>query len=109
MPSRARSLNTSGKVSFLPSLEVVKIIFWRRKSISATAYKCPENETQFRESESGSPETQFDPPAAALANRSSRLATMAAATSRHSTANPKADFFIARNSRYSRPKGAKHL
>ena len=96
MPSRANPLNTSGNVSFLPLLEVVKIIFWRRKSISATAYKCPENGTQFRETEPGGGETQFDPPPAAAENRPSRFAEVAIAATRHNPTNPKADFFIAR-------------
>jgi hypothetical protein len=44
----------------------------------------------------GSPETQFNPPAAALENRPSRFAKIANAATRHNTTNPKADFFIAR-------------
>ncbi len=50
MPARDRLLTTSGNVSLLPSSEIVKIIFCSRKSMSATAYRCPENEMHFKAS-----------------------------------------------------------
>lgn len=79
MPLRERLLKTSEKVSFLPLPEAVKTILCFRRSICATAYKCPENETHFKDSEPGRFETQFDVPAAALEDCHSCLAKMAIA------------------------------
>ena len=95
MPWAERLLKTSGNVSFLPSPAAVKTIFCFRKSICATAYMCPENETHFRDSEPGRFETQFDVPAAALEDCHSCPAKMAIAATKQRTSNQGARFFIA--------------
>src|SRR6267142_2564297 len=58
MPARDRLPTTSGNVSLLPSSEIVKTIFCNRKSMSAMAYRCPENETHLKDSERACVETQ---------------------------------------------------
>jgi len=58
MPARDRLPATSGSVSLLPLSETVKTIFCNRKSMSATAYRCPENETHLKDSEGSGFETQ---------------------------------------------------
>src|SRR5258708_23407739 len=62
MPARDRLPATSGNVSLLPSSETVKIIFCNCKSMSATAYRCPENEMHLKDSEPVGIETQVAVP-----------------------------------------------
>ena len=61
MPERDRFLTTTGNVSFLPSSEVVKTISCHCKLMSATAYRCPENDMHLRDKEGVTVEGQVVP------------------------------------------------